>query len=173
MTGRLATVAAAPVPESPPAALEELAPRRVLEWLDNRYRFPLPDRLAPATLTALPEWIEAARADCAPAGTKDIAALFKLLSAALPPQFGMREAAALPLYIRNLGDLPAKALPHALDDLLCSMTHFPTIAHIREAARPHAGMLYLRRHRLERLLAANAEAEARGWPLGEAWNSIR
>lgn len=170
MTGKLVTADSA---AAPPAAVPP--PPHILDWIDSYRVFLLPDRLRPETVASLPGWIEWARANCAPAGKEDIAKLFKLLSIALPPQFGMREAKALPLYIRNLGDIPALALEPTLDDLLRSMTHFPTIAHIREAARPHTAVFYTRLHRLRKLLAADAEAEARGpkWTLREVWDGIR
>jgi len=92
-----------------------------------------------------------------------------MLSAALPPQFGMDEAVALPLYIRHLSDQPAKALPPTLDDLLRTMTHFPTIKHVRDAAKPYAGTLRLRLHRLELLEECEQIASKTGLPISELW----
>ncbi|MCY4502052.1 MAG: hypothetical protein OXE57_10880 [Alphaproteobacteria bacterium] len=151
-----------------PAAI----PGEIVEWLDRR-SFRPPSGLRAETVAALPGWIAAARAEAAPAARNDILRLFRLLAAALPPQFGMVEKEAIPLYLRGLADLPAQALPDTLDDLLRSMKHFPTIAHIREAAQPHANRLHRRRLLLERLQAAHDEAARRGADIPEVWESVR
>jgi len=140
-------------------------PEPVLQWIDSN-RFYVPDELKPETVAALPGWVEAAAADLVPASKRELKKMLAVFRVSLPPPYGLDTEKAIPIYLEMLCDLPAKALPPATEDLLKSLMHYPTIAHIRQAAAPHVGRLYRRHYRLQQLaLSARIHAAPPRKPL--------